>query len=130
MAVNELFNPREAKRISGSQRGGILGGVIGGALAGSLTKANQAQLLLPIACGLLLAGVFVVRAIRLDRRKQPDEAPPPASSLARPEASRAGFRASFDAVRRKPYLCLIAAIRPSASSSHLVSSSSSGRQYH
>jgi AAA family ATP:ADP antiporter len=50
MIINDVFNPREAKRlIAFCGSGGILGGIVGGLLARFLTKANLANLLLPLA---------------------------------------------------------------------------------
>ena len=45
LIVNEVFNPREAKRlIAFCGCGGILGGIVGGLLGGFLTNANRANL--------------------------------------------------------------------------------------
>ena len=71
MIINEVFNPREAKRLIGfCGSGGILGGIFGGLLARVLTKANLADYLLPLACVLLLACIFVVRAIYAESKKK------------------------------------------------------------
>lgn len=111
MTVNELFNPREAKRLIGFvSSGGILGGVLGGLLGGFMTRANLAILLLPLACGLLLACVFVVRTIFRDRQKQSAEAQLVLPRKDQPDAPRVGFKDSFNAVRKNSYLTLIAAI--------------------
>jgi len=111
MTVNELFNPREAKRLIGFiSTGGILGGVLGGSLAGFLTRANLAIYLLPLACGLIFACVFAVQAIYRDRQKQPSEAQRVLSVKALSGAPRVGFKDSFNAVRKNSYLSLIAAI--------------------
>ena len=111
MTVNELFNPREAKRLIGFiSSGGIMGGVLGGALAGLLTRANKGIWLLPIACGLILACVFVVGAIYRERPKQAPEVQRAQPGKDQPAAPRVGFRDSFNVVRRSSYLSLIAAI--------------------
>jgi ATP:ADP antiporter, AAA family len=111
MTVNELFNPREAKRLIGFiSSGGIVGGVLGGSVAVSMTKANLAVYLLPLACGLILACVFVVQAIYRDRPKQPSEAQRVMPGKGQPDAPKVGFKSSFNAVRKSSYLTLIAAI--------------------
>ena len=108
MTVNEIFNPREARRLIGFiSSGGILGGILGGLMAGFLTRANLADGLLPLACGLLLACVFVVRALFRDRARHP-AARPALAGKGVPEAPKIGFRASYDSVRKSPYLALIA----------------------
>ena len=111
MTVNDLFNPREAKRLIGFiSSGGIMGGVLGGALAGLLTRANKGIWLLPIACGLILVCVFVVGAIYRERPKQAPEVQRARPGKDQSTAPRVGFGDSFNVVRRSPYLCLIAAI--------------------
>src|SRR4030043_1379923 len=68
--VNDVFNPREAKRMigfigSGAQRGAILGGVLAGGLA-----RKAPGLLVPRAAGMLGLGILVVSAIfRRQRQK-------------------------------------------------------------
>jgi len=110
MTVNEIFNPREAKRLFAFiSSGGILGGILGGLLAGILTRANLAVLLLPLACGLLLACVFVVRAVFRDRQKLPLTAKPIPPRKGQAEAPKVGFKDSYNAVRKNSYLALIAA---------------------
>ncbi|MGB7295981.1 MAG: Npt1/Npt2 family nucleotide transporter [Candidatus Aminicenantales bacterium] len=110
MTVNEIFNPREAKRlIAFVSSGGILGGILGGLLAGVLTGANLAQWLLPLACGLLIGCVFVVRAVFRDRQRA-SAAKPVQPGKAQMDAPKAGFKDSFNAVRKDSYLVLIAAV--------------------
>jgi AAA family ATP:ADP antiporter len=111
MTVNEIFNPREAKRlIAFISSGGILGGILGGLLAGVMTRGNLARWLLPLACGLLLACVFVVRALFRDRQRLPLAAKPVLPGKGQPEAPKVGFKDSYNAVRKNPYLALIAGI--------------------
>jgi ATP:ADP antiporter, AAA family len=111
MTVDEIFNPREAKRlIAFISSGGILGGILGGLLAGVVTRANQAVLLLPLACGFLLACVFVVRAVFRDRQRLPATAKPALPRKGQPEAPKVGFKDSYNSVRKNSYLALIAAV--------------------
>lgn len=111
MIINEVFNPREAKRLIGfCGSGGILGGIVGGLLARFLTKANLANLLLPLSCTLLFACIFVVRAIYTVRKKKlpSTEALPPKQEQT--ETPRYGFRDNFNAVRKNNYLRLISSL--------------------
>jgi AAA family ATP:ADP antiporter len=111
MIINEVFNPREAKRLIGfCGSGGILGGIIGGLLARFLTKANLTNLLLPLACALLFACIFVVRAIFIVRRKKLPSAesiPPKQEQI---EAPKFGFKDNFNKVRKNSYLRLISSL--------------------
>lgn len=111
MIVSEVFNPREAKRlIAFCGSGGLLGGVVGGLLAWFLTRANLSNLLLPLACGLMFACIFVVRAIFVVRQKKmiPAEDSAPKKEVSQPQ--KPGFKDSFNAVLKNKYLILIASI--------------------
>ena len=111
MIINEVFNPREAKRLIGfCGSGGILGGILGGLLARFLTKANLANLLLPLACFMLFACIFVVRAIYTVRKKRFPAAEAMPSKQKQSEAPRFGFRDNFHAVRKNSYLRLISSL--------------------
>jgi ATP/ADP translocase/HEAT repeat protein len=111
MIVNEVFNPREAKRLIGfCGSGGILGGILGGLLAGFFTKANLAPLLLPMACGLLFACIFIVKALFIVRKKQPGFADTPRPKQEPVETRKVGFKDSFHAVRKSNYLVFIAGL--------------------
>lgn len=115
MLVNMIFNPREAKRLVGFLgSGGILGGVTGGLAAGFLARAGLSAILLPLACGLLVACVFVVRGLvgRLERRSRA-EGLTRAAPTDRP-ADKPGFKSGFESVRKSRYLRLIAVIGASA----------------
>jgi AAA family ATP:ADP antiporter len=108
MIINEVFNPREAKRLIGfCGSGGILGGVVGGLLARFLTKANLANFLLPLACALLFACIFVVRAIFNVRKKNLPFSEAKPIKQEQPEIPKFGFRDNFHSVRTNSYLRLI-----------------------
>ncbi len=111
MTINELFNPREAKRLLGFlNSGGILGGVLGGLLVGFLSEGTLGAWLLPTACVMLFACIVVVDAIfRLMRQKTPESGREPAVEE-NPVGPRHGFRDSFRAVRGNRFLTLIAGI--------------------
>ncbi len=111
MIINEVFNPREAKRLIGfCGSGGILGGIIGGLLARFLTKANLADLLLPLACALLFACIFVVRGIYTVRKKKLPDAEAKPLKQEQKIAPKFGFRDNFHAVRKNSYLRLISGL--------------------
>jgi AAA family ATP:ADP antiporter len=111
MIINEVFNPREAKRLIGfCGSGGILGGIVGGLLARFLTKANLANLLLPLACALLFACIFVVRAIYTVRKKKLPAAETIPPKQEQTEAPRFGFKDNFNNVRKNSYLRLISSL--------------------
>lgn len=111
MIINEVFNPREAKRLIGfCGSGGILGGIVGGLLARFLTKVNLANLLLPLACAMLFACIFVVRAIFTVRKKRLPSAETIPPKKEQSEAPRFGFRDNFNAVRKNSYLRLISSL--------------------
>ncbi len=111
MIVIEVFNPREAKRLIGfCGSGGILGGVFGGLLAGFLTRSNLSNLLLPLACGLLLVCIFVVRAIFILWQKQPSFAKQTEQKRELFDSQKFGFKDSFNAVRKNNYLVYIAGL--------------------
>lgn len=109
LIVIEVFNPREAKRLIGfCGSGGILGGVLGGLLAGLLTKSNLSNLLLPLACGLLLVCIFFIRAIFILCQRQSSFTKQVEEKKDLGDSQKFGFRDSFNAVRKNKYLVFIA----------------------
>ena len=109
LTINEIFNPRQAKRLIGfCGSGGILGGIVGGLIGYLLTKAKLGAFLLPLACGLLFACIFVVRAIFILHRKHKSPVSPKRKKVE--ELSGVGFKESYKAVKKERYLLLIAAM--------------------
>ena len=109
MLVNDVFNPREAKRMigfigSGAQLGAILGGVLAGVLA-----KKAPQLLLPLAAGMLGLGILVVSAIFRRQRQKTGGMDREARDKAEGQA-QVGFRAAFETTRQSRYLLLLAGI--------------------
>lgn len=108
--VNDIFNPREAKRLIGFfGSGGILGGILGGLLTGYLGRYIPDYLLF-IAAAMLLVNVFVVKLIFLNRKDQnPGQErvynTDKKSTIAMKEL---GFRDCFRAVRKNQFLTLLA----------------------
>jgi hypothetical protein len=112
LLVNDVFNPREAKRLIGFfGSGGLLGGVLGGLLTGLLARAIPDYLLL-IPAGILILSGFVVNYIFIWERK----VNPPAvktntkNKKNEREPAKVGFLDCFNTVRKDNYLVLLAAV--------------------
>jgi AAA family ATP:ADP antiporter len=109
MTVNEVYNPRQAKRlIVFLNSGGLLGSVLGGLLVMFLSEGALDAFLLPLACAMLFGCVGIVNAIfRLHESR-----PRPAGEAAkeRLEKRASGILESLGAVRKDRFLVLIAAI--------------------
>jgi AAA family ATP:ADP antiporter len=109
LTINEVFNPRQARRLIGfCGSGGILGGVLGGFGASLLTKANLGEFLLPLACCLLFICIFVVNAIF----KFPKKAGQFKKDVKKPstQVQKYGFKDNLKIVYKNHYLVLIASI--------------------
>lgn len=113
ITVNDVFNPREAKRLIGFfVSGGILGGIVGTQTAGLLAKSKVSNHLLLIACALLIACIFVVNYIFVLQRKSrstPYEGVKEDSTRSA-EIRKKGFKVCFDTVRKNYYLKLLAGV--------------------
>ncbi|MBN2198467.1 MAG: MFS transporter [Candidatus Aminicenantes bacterium] len=112
MLVNDIFNPREAKRLIGFiGSGGILGGIAGGLLTGFLAESFPLGILF-LGGVLLLAAIPVI--LRLTGRGRPGGEPRDsrAAETENRDASlrQEGFKSCFDIVRRNDYLRLLAGI--------------------
>ena len=111
ISVNDVFNPREAKRLIGFfGSGGILGGIVGGEMAGFLAKSKVAHDLLLIACGMLIACVFIVNFIFiwLTKRQSVTEKADKEDKERGEERPKVGFKVCFNTVRKHYYLKLLA----------------------
>jgi ATP/ADP translocase len=108
--VNDVFNPREAKRLIGFfGSGGILGGIAGGLAAGFLARPLGTPGLLLLSGALLAAGAFVVgRLFRATCAIGEDDPTAGPGGLAG-DAVKIGFKASWEAARADPLLKLIGA---------------------
>lgn len=110
--VNDVFNPREAKRLIGFfGSGGLLGGIFGALLTGFLGKKYPDSLLL-IAFGILILSMFVVNLIFIWQRRKssPDDK---AEKKVREEGvklAKVGFIDCFNTVRKNHYLTLLAVV--------------------
>ena len=111
MTVNEVYNPRQARRlIFFLNGGGILGSVFGGLLVVFLSEKPLEDVLMPLACAMLIGCVAVVGAIfRLHGSRASGAGPAPAGPAPPPEP-RPGLVESFREVRQNRFLALLAAI--------------------
>jgi len=106
--VNDIFHPRQARRLVGFfVSGGLLGGIVGALLASLLAKAVGTENLL-LACPVFLGfGLIMLRRLKpqlsqaaAGRAPLPDEG----------AAGRVGYAESFRVIRRHRYLRLLAGI--------------------
>jgi len=113
ITVNDIFNPREAKRLIGFfGSGGILGGFVGGETAGLLAKSKLSNHLLLITCALFMACILVVNYIFLWQKKKQavSSEPQKRTKVDLEDRSKIGFRVCFNSVKNNYYLKLLAAI--------------------
>ena len=100
--VNDVFNPREARRLIGFfGSGGLLGGVLGGLLTGYLGEKIPEYLLF-IAAGILFFSVFVLNYIFIwqKKRKLPILKVDNAAIDRGKEPAKVGFLNCFNTVRK------------------------------
>jgi len=110
--VNDVFNPREVKRLIGFfGSGGLLGGILGGLLTASLARDMPDELLL-IASGILILSIFVVNYIFTWQRKNKPitDKPNYLNKERAKEPAKAGFMDCFNTVRKNYYLKLLAVV--------------------
>lgn len=112
IVVNDVFNPREARRLIGFLiSGGILGGIIGNLFVGRFSPKITDSLLF-VAFGMILINIFIVIAIFIWKQKHRAEEITAISrnrSQIKP-SSKVGFKDCFDTVRGNRYLRLLAAV--------------------
>jgi AAA family ATP:ADP antiporter len=113
IAVNDIFNPHQAKRLVGLfVTGGLFGGIAGSAVAALVTFARlvRPEDLLLAAPVLLVLAVLTVNVVYAEQQKVSAAAGD--GSVA--PAARVGVLECFRAVRRNRYLVLLAAMLASA----------------
>ncbi len=111
MTVNEIYNPRQARRLMVFlNSGGLSGSILGGLLVAFLSEGRLGPFLLPLACAMLLGCVWVVNVIYRFHEARPAEARRTGSPIEQTEGWGAGVLESFRAVRKDRFLVLIAAI--------------------
>ncbi len=111
IVINDVFNPREAKRLIGFfGSGGILGGIIGGLFAGFFARIEP-DYLLYIATGILIiSGIFINYIFMWQKRNQIQDLSPEKQTIRQKKPEKVGFRTGLDAVRKHKYLLLLAAV--------------------
>jgi len=108
MLINDIFNPREAKRLIGFfVSGGILGGIFGHLLTG-LLSTHIPDYLLFIACGMLITSVAVLNAIFIWQRKKSPASFQKEKKTGEAEGSKIGFKVCLNTVKSSYYLKLMA----------------------
>jgi len=110
--VNDVFNPREAKRLIGFfGGGGLLGGIFGALLTGLIGKKHPDSLLL-IASGLILFSIFIVNLIFIwQRKKNPsNDKVLDKNKEGGSKPKKVGFIDSFNTIRKNRYLALLAVV--------------------
>jgi len=111
IVMNDIFNPREAKRLIGFiGSGGILGGVLGGLLVRILAKSNEDYHLIPVAVVFLIIGTVVANQIFVWKKRQDPfpQTSTPISDNPTQEPSKTGFKTCYTTVKNDSYLILIA----------------------
>jgi AAA family ATP:ADP antiporter len=109
--VNDIFNPREAKRLIGFfGSGGILGGIVGGLLTGYLGR-HIPDYLLFIAAGMIVFNTFVVYLIFINRKQNISEREKTQGQDQKTvnKTKELGFRDCFKAVQQNNFLTILAA---------------------
>ena len=114
IAVNDVYNPREAKRLIGFiVSGGILGGILGGLLTSALAERWSTHLLW-LAGGLLCAAAPAAHRIYARQKREQAAAADSGDSASAGDRGagwkKAGFQDGFRTVRRDRYLRLLAGI--------------------
>ncbi len=112
ITVNDVFNPREAKRLIGFfVSGGILGGIVGGLLTGILASDENRHNLLFLASGLLIFCGFVVNYIFVFQKKRSIHEKTGKGDITSGKGrSKVGFKECFSTVTKHYYLKLLAAV--------------------
>lgn len=111
--VNDVFNPREAKRLIGFiGSGGLLGSIFGSLITGYLAKTSMGKHLLLIAAGMLFLGILIAYSIfALRGKRQPDEETEASAKKEKEgKPAKVGFRDAFSTVKQSTYLKLLAGI--------------------
>lgn len=111
IAVNDTFDPYQAKRLIGLfVSGGLLGGIAGALLTSLLVRVVGPENLLLFCPGILLLVLATVHLLHGEQRKLRGGSEPPSPG---PKA-RVGYLESFAAVRKNKYLLLLAGLLASA----------------
>ena len=111
IVINDVFNPREAKRLIGFfGSGGILGGILGGVFTGIFSPVIP-DYLLYIATGILVIScIFINYIFMWKKRSQIHDKTSEKQAQEQKKPEKVGFRSSWNAVRKHEYLLLLAAV--------------------
>ena len=110
--INDIYNPRQVKRLVGFLvSGGLLGGVAGSLLATFFAKSFGTENLL-LACPILLAFCLLVvklvhKVIRIEKREEPEISP----EKVKPKV---GYIKSFHLLRKNRHLMIMSGIMATA----------------
>ncbi len=112
MLVNDVFNPREAKRLIGFiGSGGQLGAILGSLLVGVLARTKAYSVLLPLASLLLSLGILaVVQIFRLEKKRRVPGEGNTEAKKPRSREAKVGFQDALQTTTRHRYLQLLAGI--------------------
>jgi AAA family ATP:ADP antiporter len=106
--VNDIFHPRQARRLVGFfVSGGLLGGILGSLLASRLAGVVGTENLLLVCPALLALCLVLLRALRLDLAQAAVRPPAGPEGEA---AEKVGYAESFRLIRRHRYLMLLSGI--------------------
>ena len=111
LTVNEVYNPREIKRLVGFLgSGGILGGIAGGLLTSIMAGSALSGYLLVFAAFLLGGGMVLVAEIfrrRIQSNNGTEETGSPPEDKEKPP-SQPGWENAFSSLKKHPYLAMLA----------------------
>jgi AAA family ATP:ADP antiporter len=110
--VNDIYQPRQAKRLIGFLvSGGLLGGIAGSLLARFLAQVLGTTDLLLICPFLLLLCILIVSILHKLRQESLDDKKRGTPST---KASKTGYLESFGIIRKSRYLLILSAIMTTA----------------
>ncbi|MBN1221820.1 MAG: MFS transporter [Candidatus Aminicenantes bacterium] len=108
ITINDIYHPRQAKRLVGFLvSGGLLGGISGSLLSAFFARSLGTENLLLICPVLLLPCIAVIHFVY---KKSPKLGEAPTARDAAVKRSRIGYKESFDIVRKSRYLLLLSSI--------------------
>lgn len=110
--VNDIYNPRQAKRLVGFLvSGGLLGGVVGALLASFLAKQLGTENLLLICPSMLVFCLLIVNFVPKHLLKEKREEVKPSQEEKKPKI---GYGRSFQLIRKSRHLLLLCGIMTAA----------------
>jgi HEAT repeat protein/MFS family permease len=108
IAINDICNPRQAKRLIGFfVSGGLLGGIFGSLLVSRLAKSVGTKNLLLIPAAVLLVTVAAVNLVYSQRQKEKLKEPREADDG---KKLKTGYLESLEVIRKNRYLSILAGV--------------------